>query len=473
MTPPTGAGYLEVRPALRTACLSYPEVLAQSVAVIAPSTVPAAVIGLIFATAGNGTWLAFLFGMLGLTLVSLNINQFARHSSSSGSLYSYIVAGLGPTIGITGGCALLFGYMLTGMSTLCGFALAMNGLLASIGWNVSPMLLSTSAMFLVFFLSASDIRLSSKTMLILEGAAIFAILALGIFILRHKGFMIDRQQLSLAGVRPGGVLVGVVLVVFGFSGFESSTSLGDEAKDPLRSIPRSVTQSVLLSGSVFIFMAYVVVFAFHGLHVDLATTELPLSILSNHYDLPWLGELISVGVVLSFFSCTLGSVNATSRIIFSMARRNIVPKVLGTVHSKRKSPYVAIGSAALLTLLVTLTLSLLGISDYDAQGYFGTLCSFGFLVVYLLISLAAPIYLRKRGKLTKGALLVAALSVLFMAVPIFGTVGIAGSTLFPPPAYPSNILVWVFLGYMLLSLAWLATLQKSRSRDIDDVFEDT
>ncbi len=474
MVPPVGVVYAETPPApgLRAECLSYPEVLAQSVSVIAPSTVPAAVLGLIFASAGNGTWLSFLFGMLGLTLVSLNINQFARHSSSSGSLYSYIFTGLGPTFGLIGGCALLFGYMVTGMSTLCGFALAMNSLLASAGLDIPPLVLSTAAVVLVFIFGAGDIRLSSKTMLFLEGAAIVAILALGIVILRHKGFMIDRAQLTLSGTSPGGVLVGVVLVVFGFSGFESSTSLGDEAKDPLRSIPRSITQSVLLSGGVFIFMAYVVVLGFQGLHVNLATTELPLSVLSSHYNLPWLGEFISVGVLLSFFSCTLGSINATGRIIFSMARHELVPKALGKVHARTKSPYFAIGSAALLTLLVTLSLSLFGVSDYDAQGYFGTLCSFGFLVAYMLISLAAPIHLYKRGKLTKRALLISALSVLFMVVPILGTIGIPGSATFAPPTYPSNILIWIFFGFMLLSVGWLVTVQKSRAKDIIDVFKE-
>src|SRR3954462_1490296 len=93
---------------LGTACLSYAEVLAQSVSVIAPSTVPAAVLGLIYARAGNATWLSFLLGMCGLLLVSLNINQFARRSASPASLYSYIAQGLAPTTGVLGGWALLF-----------------------------------------------------------------------------------------------------------------------------------------------------------------------------------------------------------------------------------------------------------------------------------------------------------------------------------------------------------------------------
>ena len=62
---------------LKKDCLSYSGVIAQSISVIAPSTVPAAVLGLIFVSARNGIWLSFLFGTMGLLFVCFNINQFA------------------------------------------------------------------------------------------------------------------------------------------------------------------------------------------------------------------------------------------------------------------------------------------------------------------------------------------------------------------------------------------------------------
>src|ERR1044072_7542125 len=81
---------------LRRSCLSYTEVLAQSGSVIAPSTGPAAGLGPPCARAGNATWLSLLLGMLGLVLVSLNINLFARRSASPGSLYSSAAQGPSP-----------------------------------------------------------------------------------------------------------------------------------------------------------------------------------------------------------------------------------------------------------------------------------------------------------------------------------------------------------------------------------------
>src|SRR5882757_622467 len=74
---------------LRRHVLSPLEVLAQSVSMIAPCTPPPLTIPLVFALAGNGTWLAYAFAMGAMTLMAFCIAAFARDSASPGSLYVY------------------------------------------------------------------------------------------------------------------------------------------------------------------------------------------------------------------------------------------------------------------------------------------------------------------------------------------------------------------------------------------------
>jgi amino acid transporter len=447
---------------LRRCCLSYSEILAQSVSVIAPSTVPAAVLGLIFAKAGNATWLSFLLGILGLVLVSLNINQFARRSASSGSLYSYIVQGLGPTAGVLGGWALLFGYVLTGMSTLCGFALIANVLLKQlIGIQLPVPALFAVGVLGSFYIAFRDIQLSAKMMLVFEGLALLFVVVLGALIWSSHGFAIDSSQLTLEGATPSGTLVGVVLVVFAFSGFESSTALGDEAKDPLKTIPRSVIQSVVLAGLFFIAMSYVVVLGFHASGRSLAASEAPLQTLANSIGWGGLGTVINIGVLLSFFSCTLASINSTARILFSMAHHGLVADALGQAHVENRTPHVAVGLSALITLGVPTALYASGVSAFECQGYFGTLCSFGFIVVYILISIAAPAYLASIGKRTHKATAYSVGGVAFMLLPLIGIFGIPGSELFPAPDSVGVMLVSIFALYMAAGLGWLL-LQRTR-----------
>jgi len=280
-------------------CLSYSGVIAQSISVIAPSTIPAAVLGLIFVSAGNGTWLSFLLATIGLLFVCFNINQFARRSASPGSLYTYIVKGLGPTAGVLSAWGLLLGYMVTGMSTLCGFAIFGQMLLAHLGIHLPILVMFACGVIVSYGVAYKDIQLSAKMMLIFEGLSILSILVLGVLIWAHKGFAVDAAQVTLQGATPGGVITGIVLVVFGFSGFESSTSLGDEAKDPLRTIPRSLLQSTAVSGLFFLFMAYVIVLAFKGSGADLGKSEAPLAFLAPKTGLGFLGTVINIGALLS------------------------------------------------------------------------------------------------------------------------------------------------------------------------------
>lgn len=439
---------------LKKDCLSYGEVIAQSFAVIAPTTVPAAVMGLIYASSGTGTWLSFLLGMIGLLFVGININQFARRSASPGSMYSYIVKGLGPTAGVLSGWGLLLAYLFTGMSTLCGFAIFGQKLLGYVGIHTHILTLFAVGAAAAWYVAYKDIQLSAKMMLWLEAVSIVSILLLGIIIWAQKGFAIDLSQLTLKGATPGGVTMGIVLVVFGFSGFESSTSLGDEAKDPLKSIPKSVIQSTIMAGVFFIVMAYLEILGFSGTGVDLAKSEAPLDFLAHRSGVDFLGLLISLGALLSFFSCTLACINPTARVFFLMARHGLFHSSLATTHDDNLTPHNAIALASLITFLVPAALDIFHVKAFDSQGYFGTICTYGFLLVYILVSIAAPVYLRRLGKLRVIDVVFSVLAVAFMLLPVLGTVGIPGSTLFPPPEAPTNSFPYLFLLYLAAGCGW-------------------
>src|ERR1700686_3175780 len=108
-------------PGLRPGILSPVETLAQSISTIAPTTTPTMTIPLVFALAGNGTWLAYLFATGAVLLMALCISRFARSSSCSGSLYTYATSALPPGLSSVAGWALLLAYVATGASVTGGF----------------------------------------------------------------------------------------------------------------------------------------------------------------------------------------------------------------------------------------------------------------------------------------------------------------------------------------------------------------
>src|ERR1700692_2997348 len=96
-------------PKLKANCLGFTELLAQAVALISPTMTAALIIPVMYSNTGDWSWLSYALGTVMLLFVAFNLNQFARRSAASGSMYAYISRGLGVKIGGIGGCGLLLG----------------------------------------------------------------------------------------------------------------------------------------------------------------------------------------------------------------------------------------------------------------------------------------------------------------------------------------------------------------------------
>jgi len=155
----------ESRSGLKKSILAPIEVLAQSIANIAPSATPALVIPLVFFFAGNGTWLSYLFATVATVLVGANLNQYTKRSASPGSLYSFVVQGLGSNTGVISGWALVLAYLLTASAVLSGFINYANVLLSYAGITISPLVIGFAGAAAAWFIAFKDIKLSARLML--------------------------------------------------------------------------------------------------------------------------------------------------------------------------------------------------------------------------------------------------------------------------------------------------------------------
>ena len=92
---------------LRSNCLNFMELLAQNIALISPTMTAALIVPVMFATIGNVSWLGYALGTVMLLFVAFSLNQFARRTTNSGSMYSYASSGLGFTGGALCGWCLV------------------------------------------------------------------------------------------------------------------------------------------------------------------------------------------------------------------------------------------------------------------------------------------------------------------------------------------------------------------------------
>ena len=266
---------------LRRGALSPVETLAQSVSTISPTATPVATIPLVCALAGNGTWLAYILATAAIFLVALCVSKFARYSASPGSLYSYAAPILPPAVGAIVAWSLLLAYIATGSSVIGGFYHYGNLLILDAGDHaVSAVILSVMVTGISVWIAWRDVKVSARLMLWIEAVSVSLILIVVVLVLVRFRHHLDWQQLQLRGMTGSGLRLGLVLAMFSFVGFESATTLGSEARDPLKTIPRAVIQSALLSGAIFTVCAYAEVLGFRAAGQDLGTSPAPMRVLA-------------------------------------------------------------------------------------------------------------------------------------------------------------------------------------------------
>jgi amino acid transporter len=436
---PSGSG-------LRHNVLSPLETLSQSISAIAPTTSPALTIPAVFALAGNGTWLAYVLAGAATCLMALCIARFARISASPGSLYQFAADLLPPLGSRTAGWALLLAYIATGASVVGGFLNYARVLIPQAHAIPSPVIaLGATAAAAAF--AYRDVQASARLMLWIEAASVSIIVLVVSALLLRNGPHIDLPQLQLHAVTPSGVRLGVVLALFSFAGFESATTLGHEARNPLRTIPRAVIQSALLAGLLFLTCAYAETLGFRQLHQDLGSTQAPFRPLSALAHLPVFGLLIDIGAFVSMFACTLACITAAARVLLKMAHYGLVHSHLGRAHTSNGTPHLAVLASALAILLLAAGLAARGASGADIYAWMGSLAVYGFITAYFLVAAALPFYLRRRAQLTPAAIALAIAGALAMLLAMAGT-------LYPVPAAPYNVLPYIYLAYLLAGLAW-------------------
>ena len=451
--------------ALRSGALGFPAVIAQSIAVISPTMTAVLIIPLAFSNAGQGTWLAYLFGTVMLLFVVLCLNQFARRSAAPGAMYTYTARGLGPATGVLSGWALIWCYLLIGTAGLTGFAIFFQQFLSALGYTgtVPPDIFFAISAATCWYIAYKDIRISSLVTLLLEGISVFLILSLAAVVLFSRGIHIETSQLTLKGVSVHGMSLAVVTTIFSLVGFESATTLGKEAKNPLRNVPRAVIWSLILTGLFMVVMSYVEVYGTRGYGTGLGSIAAPLNVVASIYNVGFFKAPIALGAMISFFSLSLSCLNAGSRIIFPMGEHMVFPSHLGRAHPKNGTPHVAITVYVTIMFAIPTVLEIVT-NPLTTFGDAGTLAAFGFLLAYYLVTIAAPVYLRRRGELRPRNVVIAVIACLCLLVPTIGS-------FYPVPPFPVDIFPYIFVAYMAVGGGWLF-IQSRRRRGILAEIED-
>jgi len=136
-----------------------------------------------------------------------------------------------------------------------------------------------------------------------------------------------------------GILQGAAFMFFAFAGFARITVIGEEVKDPKKTIPRAILLALGVSTIIYLLVSYTAI----GLvgYEALANSGSPLAD-AAHQEGSIIVLLVSFGALAATFSVLLTTLLGTSRVSFAMARNKDLPKFFNKLHPKRSVPYVAI-----------------------------------------------------------------------------------------------------------------------------------
>ncbi|KTS55267.1 amino acid transporter [Microbacterium testaceum] len=400
------------------------DLAAQSVAAVAPAAAATTVVLLVAGFAPGATVTAIVAAAILSLGVARTVSQFARRFAATGALYTYTARGLGTRAGLAAGAAILTGYGAVAMFALLGGAYYATYLVAGLWPSIDRALVT--ALFvvgqgvLVAFVLVRGIRISARAALVVETLSVALIVVLLIVLLVKIGPVDPARIAGIGGpdLDPTAFAAAAVIALTAFVGFESAATLSVESVSPLRNVPRAITGTVVLSGLLYVLAAVTQVAGFDALGADLAASASPVNELAEAYGLGGWGVVADLGIAASFLACAIGTTTALVRVLFALSRDGVLPASIGRTQRRFGTPAAAVAAALPLITAVPVIVVAAGIDTRDAMHVTIGVGAAGYISAYILVCVAAPVFLRRIGEWTVGVTVVAAVSALALAAAL-------------------------------------------------------
>lgn len=435
--------------------LSLGQIIASTLANIAPAMSFFFGFGLIVSGAGVGAPITILVAMVVVLFLTNTLAEFSRYRPSTGSFVTFIGMAFGPLAGASASIFVVVGYCIAASSVVViSGGWAHSTLQLFLGINVPWQVLSLIATAFVGFLVARGISLSTTW------AAIFFYFELILLLIGAIVMLVaNHGAISLAPLLPSsvsgglkGIGLGFPLAIYLFIGWENSAMLAEETTNPRRNVPRALVTGTVSIGILYIFLAYATEIAFHNNAAAIGNSTIPFV---DAFKASAAGILIVAYLagLTSIFSSLIGLTNAQARILFSSSREGLLPTFFGKIHPQHKTPHVAMWTYILVAFAIVLVFGW-KTDPVTLFGETGSLGTIPVIVTYLITNLALPVYMLRYHRADFSAvkhLIIPVVGTILMLFPLWGLVQ-------PGQPVPYNIFPWLVLGLLVISLIYGAIL---------------
>jgi amino acid transporter len=420
--------------------------------------------------AGVNATASILAGTIGVLGLGYIVSLYARRYAGAGAVYEYLTRGVGPTVGIFAAGVFFLGTLFLGAGGIyIALGIFVDGFFAAHldaidpPWWLGGLLIAG----VVFLFNHYGVRLAIGAILVITSLSALPFLLLAVVIIAEGGA--DGNTLAVLDPTTTSwstAFNGILFAVTLFIGFEAAASLGEETRDPRRSIPIAVLSTIAISGVFYVLMSYAASIGFGLRAVEEGAwvgDPAPMSTLATEYVGSWLGVIIELVTIFDATALAIAICVTASRGFFALARDGLLPRALATTTA-RGTPL----AGNLLVLASALAFILFAaVTRYgepvelpnELQAFFitTTVGSFCVELVYLLLALGAIRIVwsmnGQPGQWWRYPALLAAI-----ATPILGFKG----ALDPFPEFPTNRGFYFALGVVAVAALWLLVLRLTR-----------
>ncbi len=319
--------------------------------------------------AGNGLWIGLAIAGVVAYCNATSSAQLAAIYPESGGAYVYGRRRLGELWGFVAG----WGFVVGKLASCAAMAMTFAS-------HAAPSLARPLAVAAVLALTAVNCLGVQKTAAVtrLLVAAVLASLFAVVAAVWLGGAAQPARLWPLEGASLHGVLTSAGLLFFAFAGYARVATLGEEVREPERTIPRAIPIALAIALVVY---AAVAVSALAGAGAGaIAASSTPLTTAVEAGRLAWLAPAVRVGAALASLGVLLSLLAGIGRTLFAMAASRDMPGYLSAVHPRYQVPHRAeLAAGAIVAAAVAIA---------DIRGAIG-FSSFAVLAYYAVANVAA------------------------------------------------------------------------------------
>jgi APA family basic amino acid/polyamine antiporter len=304
--------------------------------------------------AGNSLWLSFAIGALVASFTGLSYAELSAMYPKAAAEFVYVKKAYGSEF-----WAFIIGWLLifTGVIAVATVSLGFSGYFFEI-LNLSKqfqsqvmILVSIALIIFLSFINFYGIKESSNLNILFTT---IEVLGLVVVIVLGLSKIITATPLNYFEAPHGleGILSATTLVFFAYLGFEDVVNISEETKTPKKLIPLALFLSIIITTLIYVLISLSVVNL--ASWNELAASAAPLALAASNV----LGDnaflFVSISALFATTSTSLILLIVTSRMLYGMAREGSFPKILAKVHPKKRTPYIAVIVAMLLSIVFVL-----------------------------------------------------------------------------------------------------------------------